>query len=244
MPGVLNLRDIAELTAADPRAPVPGRVFRSSQPFDWDRAATMDFLTAQGIQSIVDLRSHREAGMAPWQVAADAGIDLVAAPLDPSDANPASTMGLLTAEDLGNYYVGWLHSRPTVVVDALEPIVAGRTTLVHCAAGKDRTGVITAVILLVAGVADELIIKDYAHTTGALPEILPALAKLWMGDAPAGAGRLSMENPPVILTSPEGAMATFIKGLRREFGTVDVFLEGAGMDRRDLGRLRRTLSGQ
>lgn len=244
MPGLLNLRDIAELTASDPRAPVPGRVFRSSQPFDWDREATMDFLTGQGIQSIVDLRSQREAGLSPWRVAADAEINLVAAPLDPSDANPASTMGLLTAEDLGNYYVGWLHSRPRVVVDALEPIVAGRTTLVHCAAGKDRTGVITAVILLVAGVSDDLIIRDYAHTTGALPEILPALAKLWMGDAPAGAGQLSMENPPVILTSPEGAMVTFLEGLRREFGTVDEFLAGAGLDRRDLDQLRRNLRGQ
>lgn len=244
MPGVLNLRDIAELTAADPRAPAPGRVFRSSQPFGWDREPTMDFLTGQGIQSIVDLRSQREAGMSPWRVAPDAGIELVAAPLDPSDANPASTMGLLTAEDLGNYYVGWLHSRPAVVVNALEPIVAGRTTLVHCAAGKDRTGVITAVILLVAGVSDDLIIKDYAHTTRALPEILPALATLWMTDAPAGARQLSMENPPVILTSPEGAMATFLDGLRREYGSVDSFLEGAGMDRRDLDHLRKNLRSQ
>ncbi|MBG6178973.1 tyrosine-protein phosphatase [Arthrobacter sp. CAN_A1] len=244
MSGILNLRDIAELTAADPRAPVPGRVFRSSQPFGWDSAATMEFLTGRGIETIVDLRSSREAGMVPWLMAADAGIDVVAAPLDPSEANPASTLDLQTPEDLGNHYVGWLHSRPGVVVSALAPIVAGRTTLVHCAAGKDRTGVITAVVLLVAGVSDELIIQDYAHTTGALPLILPALAKLWMGNAPAGSDRISFENPPVILTSPAAAMATFIEGLRREFGTVDGFLTGAGMDRADLAQLRRALRGQ
>ncbi|PVE18793.1 MULTISPECIES: tyrosine-protein phosphatase [unclassified Arthrobacter] len=244
MAGILNLRDIAQLTASDPRAPAPGRVFRSSQPFDWDLVATMEFLAGRGIETIVDLRSEREAGMVPWLVAADAGIDVVAAPLDPSEANPASTMGLLTAEDLGNYYVGWLHSRPGAVVSALEPIVAGRTTLVHCAAGKDRTGVITAVVLLVAGVSDELIIQDYAHTTGALPEILPALAKLWLGNAPSGSQRMSFDNPPVILTSPAAAMATFIDGLRREYGTVDAFLTGAGMDRHDLTRLRKTLNGQ
>ncbi|MHA7293128.1 tyrosine-protein phosphatase [Arthrobacter sp. HLT1-21] len=244
MPGILNLRDIAELTAADPRATVPGLVFRSSQPFGWDRDATMGFLRGKGIETIVDLRSNREATMVPWLVAADAGIDVVTAPLDPSEANPASTFDLLTAEDLGNHYVGWLHSRPEVVVSALAPIAAGRTTLVHCAAGKDRTGVITAVVLLVAGVSDDLIIQDYAHTTGALPLILPALAKLWVGNAPAGADRISFENPPVILTSPAAAMATFIDGLRREFGTVDAFLTGAGMDRADLAQLRRTLSGQ
>ncbi|MHA7154568.1 tyrosine-protein phosphatase [Arthrobacter sp. TMN-50] len=244
MPGILNFRDISELTAADPRAPVPGRVFRSSQPFGWDRGATMDFLTGKGIEAIVDLRSSREAGMVPWLVAADAGIDVVAAPLDPSEANLASTLDLLTAEDLGNHYVGWLHSRPEAVVSALTPITAGRTTLVHCAAGKDRTGVITAVVLLVAGVSDELIIQDYAHTSGALPLILPALAQLWMGNAPLGSDQISFDNPPVILTSPAAAMATFIDGLRREFGTVDAFLAGAGMDRTDLARLRRTLRGQ
>jgi len=219
-------------------------VFRSSQPFGWDLEATMEFLTRQGIETIVDLRSEREAGMVPWLVAADAGIDLVAAPLDPSEANLATTMGLLTAEDLGNHYVGWLRSRPEMVVSALAPIVAGRTTLVHCAAGKDRTGVITAVVLLVAGVSDDLIIQDYSRTAGALPEVLPELAKLWVGHAPTGAERISFENPPVIFTAPAAAMATFIGGLRQEFGTVDSFLEGAGMDRHDLARLRRTLSGQ
>lgn len=68
MTGILNLRDIAELTAASPHAPAPGRVFRSSQPFGWDADATMDFLHRQGIETIVDLRSEREAGRVPGRL--------------------------------------------------------------------------------------------------------------------------------------------------------------------------------
>ncbi|GAB3553428.1 tyrosine-protein phosphatase [Arthrobacter tumbae] len=238
MVGILNLRDIAELTAGSANAPARARVYRSSQPFGWDAEATMEFLHRQGIETIVDLRSEREAGRVPWQVAHTAGIDVIAAPLDPSGADPAATLLLRTAEDLGNYYLSWLSARPDAVLDALRPIAEGRTTLVHCAAGKDRTGVITAVVLLVAGVEDELIIEDYAHTTGALPQILPALAELWAGQLPA---HDLPKDLPVILTAPAEAMATFLTGLRREHGSVEDYLLGAGMAPEDLRALRDSL---
>lgn len=240
MVGVLNLRDIAELTARSPNAPARGKVYRSSQPFGWDAGAVMEFLGRQGIETIVDLRSAREAGMVPWQLAHDAGIDIITAPLDPSEANPAATATLVTAEDLGNHYLGWLSARPGTVVDALRPIADGRTTLVHCAAGKDRTGVITAVVLLIVGVEDELIIEDYAHTSGALPQILPALAELWAGQLPAR--ELPMDLP-VILTAPAEAMATFLSGVRREHGSIEDYLLGAGMSEVDLASLRAALRG-
>lgn len=238
MAGILNLRDIAELTAGSPNAPARGRVYRSSQPFGWDTEATMEFLRRQGIETIVDLRSEREAGIVPWQVAHDAGIDVIAAPLDPSDADPAATLLLQTAEDLGNYYLSWLAARPDAVLAALRPVSEGRTTLVHCAAGKDRTGVITAVVLLVAGVEDELIIEDYAHTTGALPQILPALAELWAGQLPA---HNVPKDLPVILTAPAQAMATFLDGVRLQFGSIEDYLTGAGMSGADLEALRNSL---
>ncbi|WP_299166573.1 tyrosine-protein phosphatase [uncultured Arthrobacter sp.] len=238
MAGILNLRDIGELTAGSSNAPARGRVYRSSQPFGWDAEATMEFLSRQGIETIVDLRSEREAGKVPWQLAHDAGIDVIAAPLDPADADPAATLLLQTAEDLGNYYLNWLTARPDAVLNALRPIGAGRTTLVHCAAGKDRTGVITAVVLLVAGVEEELIIEDYAHTTGALPQILPALAELWASQLPAHDMPTDL---PVILTAPAEAMATFLTGLNRDHGSVDDYLLGAGMSEAELRSLRGSL---
>lgn len=204
----------------------------------------MEFLHGRGIEAIVDLRSEREAGMVPWQVAHDAGIDVIAAPLDPSNADPAATAGLRTAEDLGNHYLGWLTARPDAVLRALKPIADGKTTLVHCAAGKDRTGVITAVVLLVAGVSDDLIIKDYAHTAGALPQVLPALAQLWGSHAQAGQPDFSIDDLPVILTAPAAAMASFIAGLRRDFGSADDFLARAGMPSEELDRLRSSLRGR
>ncbi|GAB3537196.1 tyrosine-protein phosphatase PtbB [Arthrobacter tecti] len=236
MAGILNLRDIAEVTAASPHAPARGKVYRSSQPFGWDAEATMDFLGQQGIETIVDLRSEREAGMVPWQVAHDAGIDVIAAPLD--DADPVATMSLQTAEDLGNFYLSWLSARSDAILNALQPIIDGRTTLVHCAAGKDRTGVITAVVLLVAGVEDELIIEDYAHTTGALPQILPALAELWAGQLPA---HDVPKDLPVIMTAPGEAMATFLGGVRRDFGSIEDYLLGVGMSEEHLSALRSGL---
>lgn len=163
---------------------------------------------------------------------------MVGAPLDPSEADPAATLLLKTPEDLGNYYLSWLTARPAAVLSALQPILNGRTTLVHCAAGKDRTGVITAVVLLVAGVEDALIIEDYAHTTGALPQILPALAQLWAGQLPEHDVPKEL---PVILTAPAEAMSTFLRGLRRDHGSVDDYLLNAGMSAADLEALRNSL---
>lgn len=238
MAGILNLRDIADLTGRSRFAPARGRVYRSSQPFGWDAQATMEFLRHRGIQTIVDLRSGREVGKVPWQVAEDSGIDVIAAPLDPSEADPAATLKLRTAADLGNHYLGWMSTRPDAILRALQPVMAGRTTLVHCAAGKDRTGVIAAVVLLVAGVEDELIIEDYAHTAGAMPQILPALAELWADHTPA---QQLPQDLPVILTAPAEAMATFIEGVRLQFGSIDDYLLGAGMSGTDLAALRSRL---
>jgi protein-tyrosine phosphatase len=74
-------------------------------------------------------------------------------------------------------YLGYLHHRPENVVAAVRALaaVSDGATVVHCAAGKDRTGVVVMFALAVAGVPDEEIVADYAMTA----EVIDALvAKL------------------------------------------------------------------
>jgi protein tyrosine/serine phosphatase len=75
-------------------------------------------------------------------------------------------------------YLGYLHDRADAVVGAVRAIAETRdgASLVHCAAGKDRTGVVVALSLAVAGVPDEEIVADYAMTAEVIDALVAKLA--------------------------------------------------------------------
>ena len=66
---------------------------------------------------------------------------------------------------IGGHYLGYLEERPEEVAGALRSITtAPGAAIVHCAAGKDRTGVVVALALTMAGVEPEAIVADYIAT--------------------------------------------------------------------------------
>jgi protein-tyrosine phosphatase len=75
-------------------------------------------------------------------------------------------------------YLGYLHDRGDAVVEALRALAHGGpgAAVVHCAAGKDRTGVVCALALAVAGVPQEEIVADYALTAEVIEGIVARLA--------------------------------------------------------------------
>lgn len=75
-----------------------------------------------------------------------------------------------------DFYLGYLRDRPESIVAALRVMAHhDGAALVHCAAGKDRTGVVTAFALEVAGVTREAIVDDYVRTGERLGPILARL---------------------------------------------------------------------
>lgn len=80
------------------------------------------------------------------------------------------------AGDSAGFYVNYLHDRPDSVVAALRVMArSDGAALIHCAAGKDRTGVLSALALEVAGVTREAIIGDYVLTGQRLDQVLARL---------------------------------------------------------------------
>src|SRR5690606_34967419 len=76
----------------------------------------------------------------------------------------------------GLAYTQYLRRRPDSVVTALRTVASGPgAALAHCAAGKDRTGVICAMALSAVGVEREAIIDDYVQTGERLPAIIDRL---------------------------------------------------------------------
>ncbi|WP_430633447.1 tyrosine-protein phosphatase [Zafaria sp. Z1313] len=234
-PGVLNLRPVVE-----------GLVYRSSAPFGWDAHRVAGFLAEHRIETVVDLRSPAESALVPWLLDARAQgeplPELLSAPLDPTEGRPSSRRSIDTARDLGELYLWWAEERPDMVARSLAPIAAGRTTLLHCAAGKDRTGVVSAVVHLAAGHEPEDIVGDYARTSAALPQILSALHGLYVRTHPGEElPAFAADAPPVILTAPAEAMEVFLERFLDRHGTVEDYLLSAGLDRPALARLQHEL---
>lgn len=157
-----NLRDIGGRPTADGRSVAHGRVLRSAVPHPDDRGPV-------GVtwppRLVIDLRSPSEVGAA-HPLAAD-GVRVVNLPLL-SSLQP----GVAPAASLAILYGIVLDHAASHLVALVDEI--GRepgTTLIHCAAGKDRTGISIALLLRLAGVSRDEVLHDYLLTEHALDEI-------------------------------------------------------------------------
>jgi len=102
----------------------------------------------------------------------------------------------------------------------------------HCAAGKDRTGVISALLLSLLGVREEIIVADYAATRESLDAIIERLM------ASDGYQGMFEELPPDTLHADPETMEGFLARVRREFGGMAEYARAIGIAETDVERLR------
>ncbi|MES9591600.1 tyrosine-protein phosphatase [Streptomyces sp. NPDC094045] len=237
---LLNFRDPA-LTADSHRNRIrPGILFRSARPFPAADPDTVRELRARDIRTVIDLRGASERSEADWAAAEEAGLRVLWAPLDASAEMAAIRPDALrTPDDLGRFYLALAESTPRAVADAVTAATEPGAILVHCAAGKDRTGLLVALLLDLAGVPADEIADDYARTAEALPRIFAALAgtaglgALNTKGTATGTGRAphgALPIPPALLEAPAPAIRTFLDGIRTRHGSTEKFLLGCGVD--------------
>jgi hypothetical protein len=134
------------------------------------------------------------------------------------------------------HYLGYLEDRPDQIVAALRSIAhAEGAALVHCAAGKDRTGVVVALALTVAGVRAQDVVDDYAASGARTDAILARLrrSRTYARDIdskPAGSHRVRPET-----------MAAFLEQMGSRYGGVARWLADHGFGAEDLRLLRAKL---
>lgn len=174
--GARNLRDLGGRALRDGGVTASGRVFRSGAPEyltdeGWQKAK------AAGLRTIIDLRNApAETGRTPDHPAVRpeslSGLVFVPAPTeDPEDAEFLRVCGPWL-----DHPRSWADNarlapaRITIVMRAIAS--ADGAVLVHCAGGRDRTGMICAMLLKLAGATADAIADDYAdgwHGAGAYP---------------------------------------------------------------------------
>lgn len=166
---VPNLRDVGGIETADGRQVRRGRVLRSAMPSHKDRAPD-DLAWPPAL--VIDLRSANESE--DIHPLARLGSRIVNLPL-----LSALRPGTAPAEDLAALYLLMLDHSSMYLVELVREVGLARgATLIHCAAGKDRTGVSVALLLRLVGVAREQIVSDYLETAHAERAITSRLRRM------------------------------------------------------------------
>lgn len=110
--------------------------------------------------------------------------------------------------------------------------------LFHCTAGKDRTGIVAALLLGIAGVEPALIVEDYALTARL---IAPIVADITAGAVARGADPASFQR---LLASEPATMAATLAFITAEFGSIAAYIERIGLTPNTIERLRNRLVGE
>lgn len=214
-----------------------GRALRADSLHRLD-AAGMAALRERGLALVVDLRRAEELAEAPNPFARGVeGVDYRHISLF-EDLDPTRMPEIDEEEPLLGLYFLALDQRGPVFVEILSLIARaeGGAALFHCAAGKDRTGMVAAFLLLLAGAEAEVVVSDYAATRPRLPSLLAALE----ADARARGREL---NAAYLDADPEMMRALLIH-LEDRHGGAEAYLRRHGMAEADLEALRARLRPQ
>jgi protein-tyrosine phosphatase len=202
--GTTNTRDLGGLPTTDGGRTVPGRILRSDNLQTLSEDDVRRLVEEIGLREVIDLRTTAEVlmeGRGPLREVAEVThrhfsliperghhTDVFAVEEDDLPELPSDWAESILPRQVAQgdqheppavrAYLGYLHDRGEAVVDALRALAHGGpgATVVHCAAGKDRTGVVAALSLAVAGVPHEEIVADYAMTADVIDALVAKLA--------------------------------------------------------------------
>jgi hypothetical protein len=226
-----NFRDIGGYVGLNGRAVQHGRLYRSDA---LGRLREVDRPTfeALGVRTVIDLRRANELehlGRVPdWNGLTWHNI----APDHPEWKPEEYSHAEGVPGFLARRYAELAAQGSAGIVKVIGVIAEAQNapTVVHCLAGKDRTGVVIGLTLSLLGVNDTDIAADYARTGETAVQVVSAV----YGGSPDEIGR----RQPYSLHTPAEAMLLFLDGVRTRYGSVESYLAGAGLSYAQIDSLR------
>jgi protein-tyrosine phosphatase len=257
--GLANLRDVGGIPTVDGGEIAPARLLRSDNLQDLTDA-DIERLLQLGLTDVIDLRSDFEAeneGPGPltkvpavhihqhslfreWREGVGDDKPDERPEVLPEEALPwvDLTPSVETDNRVASHYLSYLSDRPDSIVAALREIASAQgAALVHCAAGKDRTGTVVAIALMLVGARPEAVVADYAASSERMQAILDRLlATVTYAD--------NLRDRPMSshLTYPE-TMEAFLAYVDSEYGSMDALMERLGWTEANTAQLRTKLLG-
>ena len=181
-----------------------------------------EMLKAKGMTTVIDLRNEDEVTKCPCALKDKADFEYHnfpiaegAMPPPTLEGVPSSYMRIAGSKNIGNVFRTIAHARDGVIFG--------------CTAGKDRTGVVTAVLRLLAGDEDETIIKDYAVSREYNKKRLEA----FLAEHP--------EFDRSVIMAQEVSMERFLELFRERYVSAEDYLQGLGLDDKEIQAIRDKL---
>ena len=228
-----NFRDVGGYAGLDGRTVRWRRLFRADSLHRLDERDAEAF-AALGVRTVIDLRRPHEVEKF-GRVAEEHGVDYRNLVLRHVDWEEVEHSADIAHERwLADRYLNFAEDGHEAIGESLRVIAdpdAG-PVVVHCMAGKDRTGTVCALALSLLGVEDSEIAADYALTTEAMRPLTEYLLRT---------------EPETVLgnehmfDSPPAAMLMFLEDLRTLHGSVESYAREIGLTGADLTSLRTHL---
>lgn len=227
VPGTYNFREVA------PGVLAPGRLYRADALHRLDREGRRR-IAELGIRQVLDLRSTIDRRVGGRDRLRGTGAVRVSVPID--GAPRRIDFDTIT---LGEVYRVIL-SRHRAELARVIRIIASSDgpVLVHCTAGKDRTGLVIALVLAALGVDRRTILADYAATAA---NLAGEWTQRMLRKARRFRVRLTDDLTAILVSSPAQVLDETLDWIDAEYGGVIAYLADAGVDGAVLADLRRRL---
>jgi protein tyrosine/serine phosphatase len=235
--GAYNFRDLGGYPTTDGLVTRWGQLFRSDTLHELTEA-DLDVLQDIGLRSAIDLRTPAELERTGRGLL---GAEPVRHHHFPVVQEGGTTQGAPSQaqEDLAQRYLWYLDIGRESLVEALT-MVGDPTSyplVFHCAAGKDRTGVLAALVLDILGVEREVIVEDYVLTASRMDLIMSRVKG--QPDAEARLAEISQ----FLLQAEAATMETFLDSLLEDHGGARVWASEAGVPAESLDAMSALLLG-
>jgi protein-tyrosine phosphatase len=231
--GAVNFRDLGGYATEDGLRTRWRVLFRADGLSELTET-DLEVMRELGIRTVVDLRSGQEVEQSRFNV----------------EAHPVTfhhypfIKALPDAEDfarapgfLGTQYTEMLDEATPQIIGALSALAApeARPAVFHCTAGKDRTGLLSALVLSLLGVPEETVIADYALSGAAMTRLRAKLIEKYPD------GKSLIADSDVLFSADPSNMVVLFAHLRNRYGTVAGYAARVGVPEDVVQRLRQSL---
>ena len=239
--GAWNVRTFAGLQGK--HGPIPASAFVRTADLGRLTTADRDALAAAGVTLDIDLRTGDEEAQSHDVLADDARFDYQRISLMGTEKMDLQKMMTTFPDSLGAAYTQWLGSNQPQFKQVFQRIAAQDqgTVLFHCTAGKDRTGIVSGLLLDLAGVPRADIVHNYAvsaHYLEGQPKDSAMNAQMMelMRQHPEIARKMAGMGG----TAPEN-MEMFLDALHKQYGGAAGYLKSIGLSEAEIHSLRERL---
>lgn len=223
--GCVNFRDLGGYRTRDGRQIGWRRLFRAdglNRLSDSDRF----LLTELGLATVIDLRTVDEAEQRGRFPVDEVPVRYVDLPLTDVLPSPEELPDWGEASYVASRYGRMVEEGGPVLTQAIEILAAAGSlpAVVHCSAGKDRTGVLSALVLAFLDVPDQTIVEDYALSAAAMDRLLERLK----AEYPDSVEEVEKFAPAILHVVPE-TMEEFLGSIRTVYGSYESLAAALGV---------------